>query len=185
MTGFVLLLSQQLNLLSSQSQRKAICVQEKRGGLGHSASIRTNKGEGIQFQNPWTGFQKLTSLDISFVCHLILGQTGGRDVLFFVSSAEFNMLTVLGSRAQAPPHPASRASYPPRYKVRSLCVALPFPLFSPLLPVTPEDFAVPWHCCDTRQSMFLLCLVIPGRGESCLSCSDCSGSGVSLLLVAH
>lgn len=80
MTGFVLLLSQQLNLLSSQSQRKAVCVQEKRGGPGHSASIRTNKGEGIQFQNPWTGFQKLTSLDISFVCHLILGQTGGRDV---------------------------------------------------------------------------------------------------------
>lgn len=38
MTGFVLLLSHQLNLLSLQSQGKTICFQEKRGDSGHSAA---------------------------------------------------------------------------------------------------------------------------------------------------
>lgn len=44
MTGFVLLLSHQLNLISFQSQGKAICVQQKRGDTGHSAG-KTKEGE--------------------------------------------------------------------------------------------------------------------------------------------
>lgn len=53
-------------------------------------------------------------------------------------------------------------------------------LLSP--PNEPDNYAMPRHRFDTRQSMFLLCLVIPGRSKSSLAedYSDCSEWGISV-----
>lgn len=129
-------------------------------------------------------FKSLSAWVFPLVAILFWYQIRVWDLLYFVSSAEIKMLMVPGSRAWRAGFmtPCQGSILLTALQSQVLACGLPLPFQWP-----QRFFALPWHFFDTRQSMFLLCLVIPGRSKSSLpkDCSDCSASGVPLLPAAH